>query len=99
MARLSDVSYSFDFKEAAQLLFLLGNQGRYHILSLLCANEMCVGAISDATGMTNSLVSHYLAQLRTARLVEFRRSSQTIYYRCVSEKVSTLVNATIKIQH
>lgn len=39
MVRLSDVSYSFDFKEAAQLLFLLGNQGRYHILSLLCANE------------------------------------------------------------
>lgn len=99
MARLPDVSYSFDFQQAAQLLFLLGNQRRYQILSLLCANEMCVSAISDATGMTNSRVSHYLAQLRKARLVKFRRSSQTIYYRCVSEKVSKLLNATIKIQH
>lgn len=86
MARLSDVSYSFDFQQAAQLLFLLGNQRRYQILSLLCANEMCVGAISDATGMTNSQVSHYLAQLRKARQIQ-KKQSDNLLSMCFGEGI------------
>lgn len=99
MVRFPELSYSFDFDEASKLLSLLGNEGRYHIIRLLCENEMCVGAISEATEMTNSLVSHYLAQLRKAKLVENRRSSQTIYYRCASTEVFTLINATLDIRH
>lgn len=99
MTNFSDASYSFDFDDAAKLLFLLGNEGRYRIIRLICEEEMCVSAISEATRLTNSLVSHYLAQLRKAKLVEYRRSSQTIYYRCASCKVIKLMKATNDIWH
>jgi ArsR family transcriptional regulator len=54
-------------------------------------DEMCVCAISELLGMTQSAVSHQLKTLKTANLVKSRRDGKTIYYSIADDHVRTII--------
>ena len=59
----------------------LGDPTRIRILRMLAQNgEMCVCKIMEELSMTQPAVSHHLATLKYARLVDFRRDGQWIHY-------------------
>ena len=59
----------------------MGDPARVQILKMLAQNgEMCVCRITDELNMTQSAVSHHLAQLRHAGLVSVTRKGQRSYY-------------------
>ena len=57
----------------------------------LYEDEMCVCAIAELIGMTQSAVSHQLKALKAANLVASRREGKTIYYRLSDEHVKSII--------
>src|SRR5689334_22837359 len=78
--------------DAAQLLKLLGNEKRLLILCFLAdRGEMTVGELVHAVKLSQSALSQHLAKLRVDRLVEFRRTSQTLHYRVADRRTLRLL--------
>ena len=83
--------------EAADFLSLLANDKRLLILcELLAANEMSVGNLADAVGLSQSALSQHLSKLRTEGLVETRRKSQTIFYKLSAKEPVTQTLSLLK---
>ena len=53
--------------------------------------KMCVCAIADLLGMTQSAISHQLRILKDADLVGRRREGKTIYYHLSDDHVRTII--------
>ena len=66
---------------AAALLRAMSGKWRLLVLCHLVEGERSVGALQRIVGLSQSALSQHLAVLRRMKLVETRRSTQTIYYR------------------
>jgi ArsR family transcriptional regulator, virulence genes transcriptional regulator len=78
---------------AARMLKLLGNQHRLVILCfLLDKNEMKVGDLVQAVGLSQSALSQHLAMLRADRVVAFRRQSQMLHYRIADGRAARILD-------
>lgn len=78
---------------AASVLRALSNETRLMVLCQLGQNEMSVGEINDAVGLSQSALSQHLAKLRAEGMVATRRDGQTIFYRIADKRVGQLVSA------
>ena len=77
--------------EMAELFKMFGDSTRIKILSVLFAGEKCVQEITDATGSSQSAVSHQLRLLKQARLVRSRRHGRQICYSLADDHVKTIL--------
>ena len=77
--------------DLADLFKIFGDTTRVKILYALLESEMCVCAIADLLGMTQSAISHQLRILKDADLVAKRRECKTIYYHLSDDHVRTIV--------
>ncbi len=78
--------------DVARVMNLLSNESRLLILCyLMMRKEMKVGDIVDAVKLSQSALSQHLTKLREDGLVEFRRESQTLYYRIADPRVTKLI--------
>ena len=62
-----------ELERLSQVFKLLGDLTRTKILWVLDKNEMCVCDIANVLNMTKSSISHQLALLREAGIVEYRK--------------------------
>jgi DNA-binding transcriptional ArsR family regulator len=84
--------------DAAQLLKLLGNENRLLILCFLAERgEMTVGQLVHAVKLSQSALSQHLAKLRVDRLVEYRRTSQTLHYRVTDRRAMRMLHVLKEI--
>ena len=81
----------------SQVFKLLGNLTRTKILWVLDKNEMCVCDIANVLNMTKSSISHQLASLREAGIVEYRKVGKEVYYRLDDFHITKLYE--IGIEH
>ncbi len=77
--------------EMAELFKVFGDSTRIKILSILLDGEKCVQEIADASGSTQSAVSHQLRILKQARLVRNRRQGKQICYSLADDHVKTIL--------
>lgn len=77
--------------DLADLFKLFGDTTRAKILFSLFESEMCVCAIAELLGMTQSAISHQLKILKDANLVSNRREGKTIYYFLSDEHVRLII--------
>lgn len=77
--------------DLSDLFKLFGDTTRIKILFSLFESEMCVCAIAELLGMTQSAISHQLKILKDANLVNNRREGKTIYYFLSDDHVRTIV--------
>ena len=77
--------------EMAELFKMFGDSTRIKILSVLFAGEKCVQEITDATGSSQSAVSHQLRLLKQARLVRSRRNGRQICYSLADDHVKPIL--------
>ena len=78
--------------DLSDLFRLFGDTTRVKILFSLFESEMCVCAIAELLGMTQSAISHQLKILKDANLVANRREGKTIYYFLSDEHVRTIIS-------
>ena len=84
--------------DAAQFLKLLGNEKRLLILCFLTVRgEMTVGEMLDVIDLSPSALSQHLAKLRGDRLIAYRRSAQTLYYRVADPRALKMLKALKQI--
>ena len=77
--------------DLADLFKLFGDTTRMRILFSLFEAEMCVCAIAELLGMTQSAISHQLKVLKDGKLVDCRREGKTIYYFLADNHVRTII--------
>ena len=77
--------------DLADLFKSFGDSTRIKILWALDKSEMCVCAISELLGMTDSAVSHQLKYLRQAKLVKFRREGKSAIYSLNDDHVKLML--------
>jgi DNA-binding transcriptional ArsR family regulator len=78
----------------AGVLKLLANESRLLILCrLVIAGEMSVGDLSETVGLSQSALSQHLAKMRAEGLVDYRRQSQTLFYRIANDHAAQLLGA------
>lgn len=77
--------------DLADLFKIFGDTTRMRILYALWESEMCVCALAEYLGMTQSAISHQLKVLKVNHLVHNRRDGKTIYYALADEHVRTII--------
>lgn len=77
--------------DLADLFRLFADTTRVKILYLLFESELCVCAIAELLGMTQSAISHQLRILKDANLVANRRDGKTIYYFLADDHVRSMI--------
>ena len=77
--------------DLSDLFKVFGDTTRMRILYSLFESELCVCAIAELLGMTQSAVSHQLRVLKQAHLVKSRRDGKTIFYALADDHVATLL--------
>ena len=78
--------------DLADLYKVFGDTTRVKILYALFESELCVCAIAELLGMTQSAISHQLQILRRSKLVGTRRQGKTVYYSLADDHVATILN-------
>ena len=77
--------------DLSDLFKVFGDTTRMRILYSLFESELCVCAIAELLGMTQSAISHQLKVLRENKLVASRREGKTIYYFLADDHVRTII--------
>lgn len=77
--------------DLSDLFKIFGDTTRCKILFALFESELCVCAIADLLGMTQSAISHQLRILKDANLVANRREGKTIYYFLSDDHVRSII--------
>lgn len=77
--------------DLSDLFKVFGDTTRIKILYSLFECEMCVCAIAELLGMTQSAISHQLKILKDANLVGNRREGKTVYYYLSDDHVRTVI--------
>ena len=78
--------------DLSDLFKIFGDTTRIKILFSLFESEMCVCAIAELLGMTQSAISHQLRALKNARLVKSRREGKTVFYSLTDDHVKTIID-------
>lgn len=76
---------------AAQLFKVLGSESRLWLLQLIAEQPSTVGALVEATGMSQPLVSQHLRTLRQSDLVTTSRKGKEVTYRLADVHVSHVI--------
>jgi len=93
-----------EFKKIVSLSFLLktiAEESRLKILCLIGRGKLCVCDIAEALDLSQSLVSHHLADLKKIGLVKDEKRGQRVYYQLTAlgrEVISLLRDINIKHQ-
>jgi len=91
---------SFERKagEVSNLLKAIGNARRLMVLCKLAErDEMNVGDLAAAVGLSQSALSQHLARMRDEGLVAFRRESQTLWYAIADPRIRTLLETLYRL--
>ena len=84
---------SAEAETLAQMFKLLGDPNRTRILyALLEVGELCVCDLAAVVGVPETTVSQALRLLRTAGVVDNRRSGRMVFYRLADAHVRTLLD-------
>ena len=78
--------------DLSDLFKVFGDTTRMRILYSLFESELCVCAIAELLGMTQSAISHQLRALKNARLVKARREGKTVFYSLADDHVKTIID-------
>ena len=78
--------------DLSSLFKLFGDSTRMKIMFSLFESELCVCAIAELLGMTQSAISHQLKVLKDNHLIGSRREGKTVYYFLLDEHVRLIID-------
>lgn len=84
-------------ESVAALLKAIAHPQRLKILCLLCEGEKTVSEIEEYCGATQSMVSIYLAKMKSERLVASTRQGRYVFYRIDNKDLLLMMRSMQKI--
>jgi DNA-binding transcriptional ArsR family regulator len=92
--RLLDYASASDLAERFKLL---SDPHRLRIIyALVEGGEMCVGAIAELVGSSESATSHQLRNLRLAGFVRSRRHGREVFYSVADSHIRVLLDVAVE---
>jgi DNA-binding transcriptional ArsR family regulator len=92
--RLLDEASASDLAERFKLL---SDPHRLRIIyALVEGGEMCVGAIAELVGTSESATSHQLRNLRLAGFVRSRRHGREVFYSVADSHIRVLLDVAVE---
>ena len=90
---------NFETKSTSPVLFAkaLADPTRQEIMELICCRALSVGDIVDAVGVSQPTVSHHLAILREAGLVNVRSEGKQTFYSLNQGRVALCCGNLIEV--
>jgi len=90
---------NFETKSTSSVLFAkaLADPTRQEIMALICCRALSVGDIVDAVGVSQPTVSHHLAILREAGLVNVRSEGKQTFYSLNQGRVALCCGNLIEV--
>ena len=82
--------------DLADLFKIFSDSTRVKILCSLFENELSVTEITEATGVSQTAVSHQLRILKQNHLVKYERDGKQMIYSLSDEHVKTIINCGIE---
>ncbi|HVH12930.1 MAG TPA: metalloregulator ArsR/SmtB family transcription factor [Longimicrobium sp.] len=79
-----------EIKTAVEYLKLLANETRLRLLGILADRDRSVGELAEMVGLKEPTISHHLARLHEAGLVQMRADGNTHFYRLSAETLQQL---------
>lgn len=76
--------------QVAELFSALSDTSRVRIIAALADDEMNVGALASAVGISESAVSHHMRHLRQMRLVRTRKEGRYVFYALDDDHINDL---------
>lgn len=76
--------------QVAELFSALSDTSRVRIIAALAGDEMNVGALASAVGISESAVSHHMRHLRQMRLVRTRKEGRYVFYALDDDHINDL---------
>ena len=84
--------YSDKFSKTGTLLSIAANETRLKIIYLLNEEkELCPCDLSDILTMSIPAISQHLRKMKDAKVIQYRREGQTIYYSLQKEQSKYLI--------
>ena len=77
--------------ELADTFSILGEASRLKIIMACLDAEQSVGMITEATKLSQSLVSHHLRLLKAARLMKSRKAGKQVFYSVADEHIASVL--------
>ena len=86
-------------KKANPVLFAkaLADETRQQIMKLCCCRELSVSEIVEKTSVSQPTVSHHLAILREADLVQVRSEGKQTYYTLNQERMAVCCGQLLQV--
>ncbi len=81
--------------DLSEFFKLFGDPTRLKIIKLLRIGEYGVSEIADELEMSHSSISHQLSNLRSQRIVKYRREGKVIRYSLDDEHVEKILDVAI----
>ena len=81
--------------DAAEVFRLLGEPNRLRIVLACLATDRTVGEIVEALGLSQSLASHHLRLLRTARILRAVRHGRHVAYAIDDDHVRDVLSSML----
>ena len=75
---------------AVEYLKLLANETRLKLLGILAGRDRSVGELAEIVGLKEPTISHHLAKLHDAGLVQMRADGNTHFYRLSGDTLQLL---------
>lgn len=75
---------------------LLGEPSRLTLVGLCLEQPVSVGELASRSGLSQSLVSHHLGLLRTARLLRAERHGKQVFYVVNDHHVADMLRGMIE---
>ena len=82
--------------DLADLFKIFSDSTRVKILCSLFESELSVTEITEATGVSQTAVSHQLRILKQNHLVKYKRDGKQMIYSLSDEHVKTIINCGIE---
>lgn len=81
----------------SDLLSVMANRHRLHILFLLSEREHSVGDLTRELQETSAAISRHLTILRERGIIRGRRYGQTVYYSLICDRAGQMVRTIAEI--
>jgi len=89
--------------ELAETFRLLGEPNRLRLVAECLSGPKSVTELTEAVGVSQSLVSHHLRLLRAARLLRQNRQGKNVFYDLpdchVSEMLTNMMDHVVEHEH
>ncbi len=83
-------------RRLSEIFKVLGDITRLKILTALSRSELCVSDLAALLALSESAVSHQLAQMKSMRLVRYRRQGKMTYYLLDDEHIEDLIRMGVR---